>query len=127
MAASKPGDDGGRPGTLPVGGSVLLRCLVDLQAPTLSVPKEAVFESAGRKMVMVVSPVAGQQLAFRRVVTVGLSNETHSEILSGLREGEMVVALAQEPLPDGTLVTAASWGVGSYRDLMIPEDSAHAP
>lgn len=127
LPAAKPGDDGGRPGTFPVGGNVLLRCQVDLQGATLSVPNEAVFESGGRKMVMVVSSVAGQQLAFRRAVTVGLSNETHSEILSGLREGEIVVALAQEPLPDGTLVTAASWGVGSYRDLMIPEDSSHAP
>lgn len=123
----KPGDDGGRPGSLPIGGEVLMRCLVDLLAPTLCVPKEAIFESEGRSMVMVVSPVAGQQLAFRRVVVAGQANDTHREILSGLKEGETVVALAQEPLPDGTLVTAASWGEGSYRDLMIPEDFSHGP
>ena len=123
----KAGDDGGRPGTLPVGENVTMRCLVDLQGPTLCVPKEAIFESEGRSMVMVVSPVAGQQLAFRRVVTLGVASDTHREVLNGLQEGETVVALAQEPLPDGTLVTAASWGVGSYRDLMIPEDYAHGP
>jgi hypothetical protein len=123
----RPGDDGGRPGTLPVGENVTMRCLVDLLGPTLCVPKEAVFESEGRSMVMVVSPVAGQQLAFRRAVTPGAASDTHREVLNGLQEGETVVALAQEPLPDGTLVTAASWGVGSYRDLMIPEDYAHSP
>lgn len=123
----KPGDDGGRPGSLPIGGEVLMRCLVDLLAPTLCVPKESIFESEGRPMVMVVSPIAGQQLAFRRAVVIGQANDTHQEILSGLKEGETVVALAQEPLPDGTLVTAASWGEGSYRDLMIPEDFSHGP
>ena len=121
----KVGEDEGRPGKLPVGQKVLLRCLVDLLQPTLCVPKEAVFESDGRSLVMVVSSVAGQQLAFRRPVTLGKFNDTHREVLSGLQEGETVVALAQEPLPDGTLVTAASWGVGSFRDLMIPEDLSH--
>ncbi len=120
-------DDGGRPGKLPVGEKVLMRCLVELLPPSLCVPKEAVFESDGRSMVMVVNSVAGQQLAFRRVVTLGKLNDTHREVLSGLQEGDTVVALAQEPLPDGTLVTSASWGVGSYRDLMIPEDLSSHP
>lgn len=127
LAVPEAGDDEGRPGKLPVGQKVILRCLVDLLQPVLCVPKEAVFESEGRTMVMVVTAVAGQQLAFRRLVTLGKFNDTHREVLSGLREGDTVVAMAQEPLPDGTLVTAASWGVGSYRDLMIPEDLSHGP
>ncbi|MBN9415448.1 MAG: HlyD family efflux transporter periplasmic adaptor subunit [Candidatus Eremiobacteraeota bacterium] len=127
LALPKPADDGGRPGKLPIGQKVLMRCLVNLLPSALCIPKEAVFQSEGRSMVMVVSPVAGQQLSFRRAVTTGISSDTHTQILDGLKEGEMVVALAQEPLSDGTLVTAASWGVGSYRDLMIPEDAAHSP
>mgnify|MGYP003585188952 CR=1 FL=1 len=127
LALPRPGDDEGRPGKLPVGQKVIMRCLVDLLPASLCVPKEAVFESDGRSMVMVVTSIAGQQLAFRRVVSLGQSNDTHREVVTGLQEGETVVALAQEPLPDGTLVTPASWGVGSYRDLMIPEDLSHGP
>lgn len=127
LPVPKPGDDGGRPGKLPVGQKVILRCLVELLPSSLCVPKEAVFESNGRSMVMVVNSVAGQQLAFQRVVSPGKSSDTHREVVTGLQEGDVVVALAQEPLADGTSVTPASWGVGSYRELMIPEDFSHGP
>ncbi|MBT9586217.1 FixH family protein [bacterium] len=123
----KPGDDGGRPGTFPIGQNVLMRCRVEQIAPVLCVPNEAIVERSGAKVVMVVSSVAGQRLAYQRQVTTGLVNDTHTEIRNGLREGETVVALAQEQLAEGALVTSASWGVGSYRDLMIPDDAPHAP
>jgi hypothetical protein len=127
LPVPKPGDDGGRPGTLPLGQNVQMRCQVEQLGPVLSVPNEALFERSGSKVVMVVSSIAGQRLAFQRQVTTGLANDTHSEILSGLEEGETVVALAQEQLSEGSPVTPASWGVGSYRDLMIPEDAPHTP
>ena len=122
----KAGDDGGRPGRLPLGQNVWLRCRVEQLEPVLCVPKEAVFERSGSQYVMVVSSIAGQSLAYQRRVTTGLSNDTHTEVVTGLREGETVVALAQEPLAEGTPVTPASWGTGSYRDLMIPNNSPHS-
>lgn len=123
----KPGDDGGRPGRLALGAKVSMRCRVEETDPVLVVPKTAVVESEGQRYVMVVSSVAGQQLAHRRTVYTGLANDSHIEIASGLEEGETVVAVAEEFLPEGSPVTAASWGVGSYRDLMMPSDGYHNP
>ena len=42
----------------------------------------------------------------RRLVQVGLHSDTHTEILDGLREGEMVVANAGSSLRDGDKVRA---------------------
>jgi len=123
----KPGDDGGRPGTFPLGQTCWMRCEVERLAPVLCVPKEAIFDGPNGPSVMRVLSVAGQQMVSQRQVSLGLSNDTHWEVLSGLQEGDTVVAQAQDPLAEGTLVTPASWGVGTYRDLMIPNDPAHSP
>lgn len=122
----RPGDDGGRPGVLALGANVTLRCLVEQTPPVVQVPRQAVVERDGGQFVMVVTSVAGQQIVNRRSVTLGQSNDTHFEVVAGLDEGETVVAVAQDFLPEGSAVTAATWGVGSYRDLLVPVDSSHS-
>lgn len=126
VPARKPGDDGGRPGRFALGQEVVVRCIVDQLPAVLSVPIEAVHESEGKHSVFVVRGVAGQYVAELREVTVGLRNRTHVEVVSGLKEGEKVVATTQEPLLDGALVTEGYWGAGVYRKLLLPDAPGHA-
>jgi hypothetical protein len=49
--------------------------------------------------------VAKGDKAQRRVVMIGLTNETDVEIVSGVKEGEMVIVDGQAGLPDGAMIT----------------------
>jgi len=64
------------------------------------IPKEAVVEREGRSVVFVVSGGKAEM----RPVKVGLSDETRSEIVSGLRAGESVVVVGAQGLQDGDRV-----------------------
>lgn len=66
----------------------------------LCVPRGAVREGG----VFVIESVAGVRLARWRKVSLGRSDATYTQVLGGLREGEVVVASPEEGLLDGTLV-----------------------
>jgi multidrug efflux pump subunit AcrA (membrane-fusion protein) len=123
----KADDDGGRPGRFALGQEVVMRCVVAQLPGVLCVPLEAIREMEGKQFVFVVRPVAGQTVVDMREVTIGLRNRTHGEVVSGLSEGEKVVATTQEPLRDGVLVTEGYWGAGAYRKLLLPDPPGHAP
>lgn len=122
----KPGDDGGRPGRFSLGQEVAMRCVVARTPAVLCVPVESIKELDGKTHVFVIKPVAGLQVAELREVSVGLRNATHAELVSGVREGEIVVATTQEELHDGVVVTQGYWGAGLYRKLLLPDDAGHS-
>jgi multidrug efflux pump subunit AcrA (membrane-fusion protein) len=66
----------------------------------VSIPSAAVHHRTEGRSVQVVR----DNVVERRLVQVGLHSDTHTEILDGLREGEMVVANAGSSLRDGDRV-----------------------
>ncbi|MBO6178338.1 MAG: efflux RND transporter periplasmic adaptor subunit [Selenomonadaceae bacterium] len=68
---------------------------------TLFVPKEAVFYKNGKPVIFVINEDNGAE---ERQVTIGLLNDTHEEILSGLNAGESVALNNQDKLSTGTRV-----------------------
>jgi len=93
-----------------LGQEVTLRCQVASRTATLCVPRAAV---TGQTVFVV-----EQGRARRRAVETGLSNESQTEILSGLREGEVIVAVADPDLQDGSAVVPG--GEGDYRQRLQP-------
>lgn len=67
---------------------------------TLLVPRSAVTVVEGHSMAYRVTDGRGERVP----VTVGLSNDTDLEILSGLKAGDSVVVSGQSALPDGARV-----------------------
>jgi RND family efflux transporter MFP subunit len=65
------------------------------------IPRDAVINTYGSWIVFVID---GTNTARRRVVTLGLENETFVEIESGLEVGDRVVSAGQNFLSDGDLV-----------------------
>lgn len=114
-------------GLFALGQKVQVRCILEQLPPVICIPKTAIEPVEGGSQVYVIESVAGQRVVHPRRVTLGVATATHQEVISGLREGESVVAQTQEALQDGTLVVAASWGVGSYRELLVPVDAGHLP
>ena len=51
--------------------------------------------------------VANGEKAERRVVMLGITDDTHAEIRSGIKAGEAVITTGQAGLPDGAAITAA--------------------
>ncbi|MDH4064433.1 MAG: efflux RND transporter periplasmic adaptor subunit [Acidobacteriota bacterium] len=66
------------------------------------VPSEAVLREGEETAVF----VAAGTTAERRLVHVGLSDDTHVEIASGVEAGELVVVEGQAGLPDGATIAA---------------------
>jgi RND family efflux transporter MFP subunit len=66
----------------------------------VSIPSSAVHHQTEGRSVQVVR----DNIIERRLVQVGLHSDTHTEILDGLREGELVVANAGSSLRDGDRV-----------------------
>jgi multidrug efflux pump subunit AcrA (membrane-fusion protein) len=122
QAAVKPADEGGRPGRLSLGQRVQLRYLSDRRNSVLTVPFSAIDEQEGKNYLYVVRDLAGLQVCQRRRVSLGIRNQTHVEVVSGLAEGETIAALSQEPLRDGSLVMTGEWGRGLFRNLLLPDD-----
>lgn len=80
-----------------LGQEVTLRVRVAERVAALCVPREAVKDGA----VYVVE----DGVARLRAVKTGLSHDTHTEVLSGLQEGETIAAVADPDLRDGASVT----------------------
>jgi multidrug efflux pump subunit AcrA (membrane-fusion protein) len=109
-------------GIFALGQDVTMRAtLLDLPN-VLSVPLDAVQTGVGQPSVYVIDEVAGTRVAHRKPVTTGASSDTYIEIVSGLREGQKVVAVADDTLQDGSIVTLGAWGTGAYRELLLPRD-----
>lgn len=83
---------------------------VDRAPNALAVPVEAVKESKGRAMVWIVSP---EGKAEERDVTRGVETADYVQLLSGAREGEMVVVGSNVPLQNGARVTPKPTKVSS--------------
>jgi RND family efflux transporter MFP subunit len=91
------------PAPLPIGTPVQITIdaeehrdvvLVSAAAVTHEGEEAAVFVAAGNK-------------AERRVVTLGIQNDVHAEIRSGIKAGEAVIVDGQSGLPDGAAITVA--------------------
>jgi len=66
----------------------------------LLVPAEAVYEENGKKYVDAVDSTAGADNAFKKIeVTTGASDYSNTEILKGLKEGDVIYS-SPVPLPD---------------------------
>lgn len=101
---------------------VEVECLLEEVEGALCVPRQAMRFEPERTSVLVVESVAGQKLVRRRSVTPGLQTPDMIQVLSGLQEGEQVVALCEPGLREGMVVTAARWEEGSSGGLLMPEE-----
>jgi RND family efflux transporter MFP subunit len=77
---------------------------IDLQQKndTLTLPAQAVVQSGGQPYVLVVDAA---NHVHKEPVTLGIQTANRTEILSGLRAGESVIASGQAGYQDGELVT----------------------
>lgn len=93
----------------------------DRRDHALLVPKDAVLSEDAQHSVFAV--VDGK--AQRRVVTLGYSDDTHEEILDGLKVGETVVTTGQAALKDGARVEVVS-AQGKLADGAAHSDATQA-
>lgn len=113
-------------GTFAFGQNVILKVGLEGPRSTITVPREAVRETAdGEPRVFLVTQVAGHRVAREQKVTLGETNETHVQVLSGLTEGQVIVAKLEPSLRDGDVVTRATLGEGVYRSLVVPGEGSH--
>lgn len=111
-------------GVFAVGQDVSMRCVLETAPAALVVPTSAVHGETGEPWVFVIETAAGQGVARRRRISTGLRSDTHTQVTSGLREGERVVAVGDASLRDGMVVTAGHWGEGAWRRVLLPQDEA---
>ena len=106
------------------GQEVTLRYVVERIPSTLVIPASALHSDEDGTWIYVVATRAGQQLAQRRAISVGARSDAQVQVLSGLHEGEPVVAVCDPGLRDGMVVTPGHWGEGAWRAVLIPRDRA---
>ena len=78
----------------------------DMHANVLQVPRSALIDEVGTVSVFVVE----DDVAIRRVVETGFSNEGRVEINSGITEKDNFVIVGQAGLKDGTKVIVINSG-----------------
>lgn len=89
------------PATRP-GDFAQVKVVTERREGVLLVPREAVLTDKGESVLYVAAaPAGGEQVAERRVVELGFTDDTHAEILSGVAEGEAVVTRGQRSLKHG--------------------------
>ena len=89
----------------PIGAFATVTFYTDRRSDTISVPTEAILTGADdEQYVFVVDTYAEGDTAVRVTVETGLVNNTDTEILSGLAEGDRVVVKGQSYLSDGAAV-----------------------
>ncbi|MBK8229047.1 MAG: efflux RND transporter periplasmic adaptor subunit [Candidatus Eisenbacteria bacterium] len=101
------------PGTRP-GDFAEVRIVTETRAPVLTVPNIAIVQDRGESVVY----VAQDGVAARRVVTLGLQDETLTQVLSGLEAGEMIVVKGQRSLRDGAPVKVIEEGAGAGAEVV---------
>lgn len=84
-------------GTRP-GDFAEVRIVTELRPAALLVPRAAVFTDKGESVVF----VAAGDKAERRTVSVGFSDDDHTEVTLGLQAGELVVVKGQRSLKNGS-------------------------
>jgi hypothetical protein len=104
-----------------LGQDVVLQVVSERLPASPSVPKSALRQAGdGTQWLFVSERVAGQRVARRRQVTLGAENETQAQVLSGLSEGQIIIASAEPSLRDGDVVVPATAGEGVFRSLYVP-------
>ena len=113
-------------GTFVPGQSVTLKVALEGRRSAITVPREAVRQSPdGEARVFLVTPIAGQRIAREQKVTLGEIGQTQVEVVSGLSEGQIIVAKLEPSLRDGDVIIKATLGGGVYRSLVVPGDGSH--
>jgi len=81
-----------------------VRVVTERRPQALLVPREAVVTDQCEQVVYLVTAGQGErggQVAERRVIELGFTDDSHAEILSGLKDGEEVVVRGQRSLKHG--------------------------
>jgi membrane fusion protein (multidrug efflux system) len=106
------------PATRP-GDFAQVKVVTERREGVLLVPREAVLTDNGESVLYVAGALTGsEQLAERRVVELGFTDDTRAQILSGVADGEAVVIRGQRSLKHGAALkivpagTAAAAGAG---------------
>lgn len=86
---------------LKLGSYAEARIITFRKASVLKVPKEAIFVEKGN--IIKVFVVEGRK-AYLRTITTGISGEDYFEVVSGLKEGDMVVTKGKFNLKDGSRI-----------------------
>jgi membrane fusion protein (multidrug efflux system) len=89
------------PATTRPGDFAEVSIVTDRHSDTLLVPRVAVLSERDQRTVF----IADGTIARRRVVEVGIEDDTNAEILAGLEVGESVVVQGQRSLSDGHPIT----------------------
>jgi len=92
-----------KPSKLAVDARVDVEIDAEERHDVVFLPPEAVQQVDGQSVVM----VAVDAHASRRVVTTGVTGNGQVEIVSGIRNGELVITRGQVGLADGALVSVA--------------------
>jgi RND family efflux transporter MFP subunit len=90
-----------RPGMF---GTVLIA--TKTQPDALVIPKKAIVRERDLNFVYIINP---DSTVSRQEIEIGLSEENRVEILSGLKEGDIIVSVGHETLNDGYLVAVKGW------------------
>lgn len=85
-----------------------VKLLFDPQPSRVLIPSGAVLTQSGKKVVF----VSDGQTVHRKEVSVGLSSDGTTEILSGLKDGDSLVVKGQELLDDGAKIRIISTQAG---------------
>lgn len=80
----------------------------DSRESTLKIPSVCLIGEIGDYKVFVAEQAGGKLRAKLRSVETGLINTDEAEVLTGLKEGDMVVSFGQSKLSDGDLIKAVS-------------------
>jgi cobalt-zinc-cadmium efflux system membrane fusion protein len=91
------------PTAIPIGAPVQLTIDAEEHRDVVLVPAAAVTHEGEEAAVFVVN---GEK-AERRVVMLGITDDAHAEIRSGIKAGEAVIVTGQAGLPDGAAITLA--------------------
>jgi membrane fusion protein (multidrug efflux system) len=91
------------PSALPIGAPVQLTIQAEEHRDVVMVPAAAVTHEGEEAAVFVVNGEKAQ----RRVVMLGITDDAHAEIRSGIKAGDMVIVSGQAGLPDGAKITVA--------------------
>lgn len=92
------------PDVAPIGTPIQVTINAEEHRSVVLVPTEAVIREADETAVF----IANGDKAERRVVTVGLADDAHTEIVSGVKAGEPVIVKGQAGLPDGATISTGS-------------------
>jgi multidrug efflux pump subunit AcrA (membrane-fusion protein) len=79
---------------------VEVRIIIGQKEDILVIPRKAILFKQNKTFVFVLN----QDLASQREITLGLTEEDHVEVTSGLEEGEVIVIVGVEALKDGQRV-----------------------